>query len=114
MPPREWKLRVTDILEAVAKIKDYTADMDADVFGSDPKTIDAVIRNFTIIGEAATHVPTQITEAYPQIPWRKMRDMRNVAVHTYFGVKKHIIWDAIQDDLPPLVPLLEELLSDHS
>jgi len=113
MPPRGWKLRIADILEATVDIQAFTAGMDETAFERDKKTIAAVIRNFTIIGEAVAHLPPQIVDSYPQMPWRKMRDMRNLVVHTYFGVKKHIIWDTIQNNLPPLVPLLEKLLADH-
>ncbi len=40
-----------------------------------------------------------------------MRDMRNVVIHEYFGINKQILWDTIQTDLPPLVALLQALLS---
>jgi uncharacterized protein with HEPN domain len=112
VPPRDWKLRIADILECITKIQAYTRGMNFDSFVADDKTIDAVVRNITIIGEAANHVPAQIAEAYPQIPWKVMRDLRNVVVHAYFGVKKQILWDTIQTNLPPLIPLLENLMAE--
>lgn len=69
-----------------------------------------LVRRFTIIGEAASHVPAEIVTAHSAIPWNKMREMRNVVVHGYFGVDTRILWETIQSDLPPLVPLLESLL----
>lgn len=112
MPPREWKLRITDILESIAKIDIYTSGMDLAAFAADEKTIDAIIRHFTIIGEAATYVPKTITESHPEVPWKEMREMRNVVVHVYFGVRKHILWDTIKNNLPPLVPMLKKVLTD--
>jgi uncharacterized protein with HEPN domain len=83
--------------------------MEFDAFQKDTKTIDAVIRNFIIIGEAARHVPDHISSKYPNIPWRVMGDMRNFAVHEYWGVELRTIWKTIQDDLPPLIPGLKRV-----
>jgi uncharacterized protein with HEPN domain len=57
--------------------------MDFETFSSDLKTVDAVIRNFTVIGEAANHVSEDITASFPDIPWQDMRDIRNILVHEY-------------------------------
>lgn len=110
MLPREWKLRIEDILEAIAKIQHYVHDMTFEAFRSDNKTMDAVARNFEILGEAARHVPTDVQARYPQIRWAAMRAMRNMVAHVYFRTDPAIIWDAIQQDLPPLIPLLQEIL----
>lgn len=111
MPPRDWKLRIADILDAIAAIQEFTHDLDYDAFVSDRKTVDAVLRNLTVIGDAATYVPDDIVALHPEVPWREMRDMRNIVVHAYFGVNPRIVWDTIQMNLPPLVPLLRRLLS---
>jgi len=111
MPPeRGWKLRIPDILEAMTAIQDYTAGMDLNNFAEDRKTVDAVVRNFTIIGEATNRIPEQVINENQEIPWREMSDMRNIVVHEYFGVSDKILWETIQSDLPPLVPLLQKLL----
>jgi len=110
VPLRVWKLRITDMLESIQVIQDYTSGMDYDTFIADRRTVDAVIRNLNIIGEAATHVPDEITEQYPEIPWAEMRGMRNIVVHVYFGVNLRIVWDTLQVNLPPLVTLLKRLL----
>ena len=110
MPPRNWQLRVADILDAIAAIQQHTAGMDYHAFAADRKTVDAVLRNITVIGEAARCVPPDIADAAPHIPWKDMREMRNVVVHAYFGVNKQILWDTVVMDLPPLVPLLTKLL----
>ena len=106
MPPRDWKLRIADILDAIAAIQSYTQEMDYEMFIRDRRTVDAVLRNLTVIGEAATYVPDDIVARHPEVPWRDMRDMRNVVVHAYFGVNQRIVWDTIQVNLPPLVALL--------
>ena len=111
MSPRDWRLRVQDILDAIAAIQGYTAGMEYSVFTRDRRTVDAVLRNITVIGEAASRIPEAIQAASPEIPWADMRDMRNVVVHEYFGVNKQILWDTTQTDLPSLVGRLEGLLN---
>jgi len=114
MSPRLWEHRIADILEAIGKIQAYVKGMSFRQFQSDPKTVDAVIRNFIVIGEAARSVPKEITEKYPRLPWRLMGDMRNFAIHEYWGVELRTIWETIKKDLPPLTPLLEIILKEGS
>ena len=112
MSPRLWEHRVADILDAIGKIQDYVKGMKFADFQSDPKTVDAVIRNFIVIGEAARSVPKEITDKYPGVPWRLMGDMRNFAIHEYWGVELQTIWETIKKDLPPLIPLLDIVLTE--
>lgn len=67
MSRRLWKHRITDIIDAIKKIEKYVEEMEFDDFRKDEKTIDAVTRNFIIIGEAAHHVPDDISGKYPNI-----------------------------------------------
>ncbi|MGC8724837.1 MAG: DUF86 domain-containing protein [Acidobacteriota bacterium] len=110
MPPRDWRLRIAGILAAIQAIADYTQGMDYAAFTPDPKTMDAVLRNIMVIGEAASRIPEEVTQAHPEIPWRDMQDMRNHLVHEYFGVSAKILWDTVRDKLPPLVEHLRPLL----
>jgi uncharacterized protein with HEPN domain len=114
MPDRGWVIRVSDILDAIAVIKDYTAGMDYQSFAADRKTVDAVLHNIMTIGEAATRVPDEVMLLNPDIPWRDMRDMRNIIVHEYFGVNTRIVWDTSQHNLPGLVVPLRRLLDQQS
>ena len=111
MSPRGWQARVVDILDAIAEIQMFTTDMDFASFQRDAKTQRAVELNFIIIGEAAAQIPDEIEEQNPQIPWHLMRAMRNRLVHVYFEIDPTLLWDTIQNDLPPLVPLLRALLA---
>ncbi len=69
-PEREWKFRIVHILDAIEKILRYTAGMTFEQFAGDDRTIDAVVRNFLIIGEATRHVPGNVREAVREVPWR--------------------------------------------
>lgn len=110
MPRRNWKLRVQDILEAIGGAREYVAGMSFEDFLRDTRTIDAVVRKLTIIGEAAVHVPDSVCGKSPDIPWIDMRAMRNFVVHEYFGVSERIVWDTVQNDLPGIVEPLKRLL----
>ena len=65
--------------------------------------------NFIIIGEAASLIPDEITEQYNEIPWHLMRAMRNRIVHVYFQVDEKLMWDTVQNDLPPLGSCFEKV-----
>jgi len=108
--PRDWKDRIRDILDAIAEIQKFTRGMDFESFRKDDKTIRSVEMNFIIIGEAANQIPDEIEEKHTEIPWSLMRAMRNRIVHVYFKVDEKLMWDTVQNDLPPLIPELEKLL----
>jgi len=74
------------------------------------KTIDAVIRNLEIIGEAATKLSNELKEKYSQVPWASMVGMRNKIIHEYMGVDYQVVWETIVSDLPQLKVVVEELL----
>jgi uncharacterized protein with HEPN domain len=97
-------------IAAIEKVLGSTAEMDKAAFTADERTVDAVVRDLIVIGEAAGHVPDDVVIANPQIPWARMRGMRNLAVHEYFGVDVNVLWDTVTGNLPALLPALRELL----
>ena len=89
-----------DILLAMNRIAEYIDGSDFQTFKKDYKTVDAVIRNFEIIGEASRSISAGIKEKYPEIPWSEMYLLRNKVSHEYFGVDYEIIWDVASNYLP--------------
>jgi hypothetical protein len=79
-------------------------------FIRDEKTIDAVIRNLEVVGEAAKNVPEEIRQKYPQIPWKEVAGMRDRLIHAYFGVDLEIVWQTIVSDLPKLESELVKII----
>ena len=111
MPPRSWRVRIEDILDAIDNIEHYVAGLDFDAFDADRKTVDAVERNLEIIGEATANLPDEVLDRWPEVPWRYMKGVRNLLAHEYFGVDVGIIWQTIQEDLPAITPLLHKVLA---
>ena len=114
MPRRDTRLRVEDMLEAIHRIEAHSAGLTADQFRQDQKTLDAVIRNLEVIGEAAGHLDDNVTALRPAVPWSDVRAMRHVLVHEYFGVDAGIVWETVVRDLPPLRRELEAFLNQIS
>ena len=86
--------------------------MDLASFASDARTIDAVIRNLEILGEAAKRVPDDVRQLAAEIDWWKIAGMRDVLAHGYFEVELAIVWDAATNKVPGLVVPLRRLLAD--
>ncbi len=106
---RQWRLYVNDMIGFAEKAQSYTEGMDQTAFVTDSRTYDATLRNLELIGEAATHIPTAIREAHPEVPWRTMVGVRNRIIHGYLGIDSDLIWDIIQKDIPVLLPSLRQM-----
>jgi len=102
MPERTPSLYLDDIRASIGKIETYVRGMSWEEFAADQKTIDAVVRNLEIIGEAANRLPEETRARYPGIPWDEMVGMRNKIIHEYFGVDLEILWETVQQDIPGL------------
>ena len=113
MSKRDWKLYFEDILECIKKIESYTTDISYDDFIKDSKTIDAVVRNLEVIGEAARQVQEDTKQKYNYIPWKEIVGLRNRVIHEYFGVDLEIVWQIINQDLKELKGKIEKVLNGN-
>ena len=114
MSKRETKLLLEDIIESIDKIERYTKNITFEEFFKDEKTIDAVIRNFEVIGEAANQIPKTDKLKFHQVEWRKVIGLRNRIIHEYFGIDLNIVWQIKEMYLPSLRQLLNELSNDFN
>jgi uncharacterized protein with HEPN domain len=110
MSKRDLGLYLEDINTSINKIRKYTRGMNYSEFKKDHKTVDAVIRNLEIIGEAAGKLPSEFKKKHPQVPWRKMIGLRNRVAHEYFGIDIEILWTTIHYDLPYLKKEVKKLI----
>ena len=107
---RDYKVYLEDILEAIHKIRAYTAGLSLPTFAVDSKTFDAVVRNLEIIGEAAKGIPDPIRARHAEIDSRRIARLRNILTHEYFGVDATIVWDIVQNKQTALENTSQEIL----
>ena len=110
MSKRNPDLLIHDIHKAISKILLYTDGLTFQQYESDSKTVDAVERNFEIIGEAASRIPDEFKVLNTDIEWRILKDFRNFIIHEYFGVDNELVWNIIQKHLPALIIKIEVLI----
>lgn len=103
---RSTDQRIADILQAIDRCERYVHALVSDDSGLVDMAEDAVERNLQIIGEAAKHLPTELTDAHPEIAWPQIRGFRNILVHQYFGGDVTTVRDVVETHLPPLAAAL--------
>jgi uncharacterized protein with HEPN domain len=109
MPKDDW-VYLGHMLDMSRKAAALTEGIDRSNYDQDEALRLALTHLIQTIGEAAQRVSMDLKQAYPQIPWREMVGMRNRIVHDYLSIDEDVIWEVVQQDLPPLVSLLEEII----
>jgi len=112
MKPRDDRLYLQHILEAISKIEEYLSGVNTPSFQESEMVQDAVIRQIQVIGEAAKRVSPELADSHPNVPWRDMAGMRDKLVHDYFGVDVNMVWVTAKEDLPELQREISAILDD--
>lgn len=102
MSDRPVDLLLDDMVERIERINRYVGGMSREAFLADSKTIDSVVRNLEVIGEAANRLPPEFCARHPEIPWRRIVGLRNRIVHEYFDVDIDLVWEIVSSELPTL------------
>ena len=110
---RFYKMYLDDLLSAIIKIESYIQGFDFENFMNDNKSIDAVIRNLEVIGEAANKLPDDFKDKHKEVPWKEMYLLRNKISHEYFGIDYEIIWDIITNYLPENKKQIEMIINEE-
>lgn len=111
MPPEERDpASLWDMREALVRILRYTAGKTLDDLSRDELLTDGVIRQFTVLGEAASRISTTLRSRTPEIPWQRIVGLRNVVVHQYDRVILRELWDIVTDQVPSVLRRIEDLL----
>jgi len=104
------RLYIQDILTAIGRIEEYSVD-GKKKFLMDSKTQDAVIRQLSIIGEAAAKIPSSLRARHTDIPWKDIIGMRNILIHDYSEVNIRRVWETVVRDVPVLASAMRAILA---
>lgn len=99
---RDHRAFLQDMLDAIARIEEYTVDLTLEEFKGNRLVLDGTVRNLEIIGEAMKNIPEEIRVKYPDIEWRKIAGLRDILIHAYFGIDTETVWDIVKNKLPDL------------
>lgn len=114
MKTRDHLAFVEDMIEAIDKILKYLDTVNSfSEFLQNDMVIDAVTRNYEIIGEAANQIPQSVKDRYPKLPWKQMYGLRNFAVHEYHTIDPQILWEIAEDHLTENKIQLEHILEQE-
>ncbi|EKE14998.1 MAG: hypothetical protein ACD_12C00206G0012 [uncultured bacterium] len=109
---RDYKLRIQDILDSMNLIENYIKGKSENDFYEDFEIQDAVMRRLEIIGEATKHIPVVVREKYPEVPWKKMAGLRDVAIHDYSDIVTERIWSTVVLAIPKTKKQIEKVKKD--
>jgi len=100
-----------NILDSIEKIEQYSLPLNsADELYKDAKSFDAILMNFMIIGEMVTKLSDQFKNKKTEIEWWKIKGLRNIVAHDYFGVDAEEIWQITKTRLPELKSFIKKII----
>ncbi len=99
-----------DILAAMQSAVHFMGNRSLEQFLADDLVSAAVERRIEIMGEATKRLSMSLRDAHPEIPWRKMTGMRDLLIHAYDDIELDIVYDAVTEVIPPLIPQIEVLV----
>lgn len=96
------KERLGHILDAIAEIESYTANISFKDFVANSMMRFASIKQIEIIGEAANYITPSTKDLFSDVEWKQIIGMRHILIHEYFGVDANLVWQVIISDIPTL------------
>ena len=109
---RDYRDFLEDMAQYAEKGMHIVEDLDYGAFQGNEEKVLAAIRVIEVIGEAAKNIPPSIRDRYPDVPWSGLARMRDKLIHVYFGVDIEVVWQTLQDDLPPLQESMKKIMDD--
>ena len=107
---RDFLLFLEDIMACIEKLEKFTQGLTFDQFSKNEMAVDAVIRNFEVIGEAVKKIPKELKQKYPDVEWNEASGFRDVLIHDYFGIDLEAVWDTLKKNVPAFKEKLTKVL----
>jgi uncharacterized protein with HEPN domain len=107
MPSDPTDRALRDILHHIDLATSFVEGLDRETFKADLRAFYAVIRCLEIISEASRRLPSELTARHSAISWKQMADAGNVYRHDYEDVAAQLVWDTLQQSLPPLKVVID-------
>jgi uncharacterized protein with HEPN domain len=112
MATRSFRIRLSDIREEIAGIRDLTKDANAEIFAANWGMKRAVEHALLIIAEAAKHIPDNLKASRPEVPWKNIHDLGNMLRHEYRRIDLTILWSVVTEHLDDLDKAVSALLEE--
>ena len=113
MSKRKPDVYLQDIFESINYIQRFLEGVSEDEFYKNVEKQDAVLRRLEIIGEAVKHLPDEIRNDHPDVPWRQIAGMRDIIIHEYFGITPEMVWVVATEDILDLKTKVEEIIESN-
>jgi uncharacterized protein with HEPN domain len=109
--PSPDSVRFRHMREAAATALEMTAGYARADLSTNIMLAMALTRCLEILGEAASKISPETSARFPAIPFSKIVSMRHRLIHAYFDVDLDIVWTTVREDLPALLPALDQALA---
>ena len=112
MSKHDSKITLLQISECARRAQELCSGTTLDELVSDWRSVLAFERVLEVLGEAAKRLPPELRERYPAVPWKLVAGMRDRVSHGYDAIDYQTLWDAVQQDIPPLLATVETMLCE--
>lgn len=107
------KAYLYDIVDSIGAIEEYIDGQNKENLLTERRLQDLVVRRLQIIGEAANRISEEIQTNHPEIPWQKIKGLRNVVIHDYAEIDFELVWNVIKKDLPELKDNTKKIMEKY-
>jgi uncharacterized protein with HEPN domain len=106
------RLLLTEIVDAGERIIELSAGRDVADVEANRDVRDALLWNYTVLGEAASQVSQELKDTHPDVPWSDPVRLRNRIVHGYWSIELDILTSTASQDLPGMLAAVRRIIEE--
>ncbi|HAA15258.1 MAG TPA: hypothetical protein DCE41_27600 [Cytophagales bacterium] len=108
------RLHLHVLQKAIHKIIRYLGGFtDREAFLQNEMAVDAVIRNFELVGATAERISTSLKARYPELPWNQLISFYHRPMQSQYPIEPAILWELGMEHLPQHLLMLEVLREEE-